>query len=76
MTDLTTVIHDVVEIFDQLRLPYAIMGGIGVQANGILRPTYDVDCSASRSSTRCASRWGGNRTSSGWPGYRKGLPVP
>jgi len=43
MTDLTTVIHDLVEIFDQLNLPYAIMGGIAVRAHGIPRPTYDVD---------------------------------
>lgn len=43
MTDLTTVIHDLVDIFDQLCLPYAIMGGIAVRAYGIPRPTYDVD---------------------------------
>lgn len=43
MTDLTTVIHDLVRIFDSLGLPYAIMGGIAVRAHGIPRPTYDVD---------------------------------
>lgn len=43
MTDPTTVIHDLVEIFDQLRLPYAIMGGIAGRAHGIPRPTYDLD---------------------------------
>ena len=43
MTDLTAVIHDLVDVFDGLRLPYAIMGGIAVRAHGIPRPTYDVD---------------------------------
>lgn len=42
MTDLTTVIHDLVDVFDRLGLPYAIMGGIAVRAHGIPRPTYDV----------------------------------
>jgi hypothetical protein len=32
MTDLTTVIHDLVDVFDRLGLPYAIMGGIAVRA--------------------------------------------
>ena len=43
MTDLTAVIHDLVALFDQLRLPYAIMGGIAVRAHGLPRPTFDVD---------------------------------
>ena len=43
MTDLPTVIHELVDVFDQLGLPYAIMGGIAVRAHGIPRPTYDVD---------------------------------
>lgn len=43
MTDLTTVIHDLVDVFDGMGLPYAIMGGIAVRAHGIPRPTYDVD---------------------------------
>lgn len=30
MTDLTAVIHDLVGLFDRLRLPCAIMGGIAV----------------------------------------------
>jgi hypothetical protein len=30
MTDLTAMIHDLVGLFDRLRLPYAIMGGIAV----------------------------------------------
>lgn len=43
MTDLTAVIHDLVGLFDRLRLPYAIMGGIAVRAHGLPRPTFDVD---------------------------------
>ncbi len=43
MTDLTAVIHDLIDVFDGLGLPYAIMGGIAVRAHGIPRPTYDVD---------------------------------
>ena len=43
MTDLTAVIHDLAGLFDRLRLPYAIMGGIAVRAHGMPRPTFDVD---------------------------------
>ena len=43
MTDLTAVIHDLVDLFDRLQLPYAIMGGIAVRAHGLPRPTFDVD---------------------------------
>ena len=43
MTDLTAVIYDLIDVFEELRLPYAIMGGIAVRAHGIPRPTYDVD---------------------------------
>jgi hypothetical protein len=43
MTDLTALIHDLVGLFDRLRPPYAIMGGIAVRAHGLPRPTFDVD---------------------------------
>jgi hypothetical protein len=43
MTDLTAVIHELVDLFDRLQLPYAIMGGIAVRAHGLPRPTFDVD---------------------------------
>lgn len=43
MTDLPAVIVDLVDLFDRLSLPYAIMGGIAVRAHAIPRPTYDVD---------------------------------
>jgi hypothetical protein len=44
MTDLTAVIHDLIDVFEGLRLPYAIMGGIAVRAHGIPRPTYGKRC--------------------------------
>ncbi|MBM4010871.1 MAG: hypothetical protein FJ286_05750 [Planctomycetes bacterium] len=43
MTDLTSVIRDLIAVFETHGLPYAIMGGIAVRAHGIPRPTYDVD---------------------------------
>ena len=43
MSDLPAVIRDLVDVFETLGLPYAIMGGIAVRAHGIPRPTYDVD---------------------------------
>ena len=43
MTDLPAVIFELVDLFDRMGLPYAIMGGIAVRAHAIPRPTYDVD---------------------------------
>jgi hypothetical protein len=58
MSDLTTVIHDLVAVFEQLRLPYAIMGGIAVRAHGIPRPTYDVDFTVAVSRERLDELFG------------------
>lgn len=37
------VLFDMVEICDQLKLDYAVMGGLAVRVHGIPRPTFDVD---------------------------------
>ncbi len=43
MTDLTRALRDIVLLFERLRLPYAVMGGIAVRVYGIPRPTHDID---------------------------------
>ncbi|MBX7105814.1 MAG: hypothetical protein K1X57_17150 [Gemmataceae bacterium] len=37
---------DIVRLFDELQLPYALMGGLAVRVYGLPRPTFDVDFAA------------------------------
>lgn len=43
MTRLDEVARDLVAIFEERRLAYAIMGGLAVRIHAIPRPTFDVD---------------------------------
>ncbi len=43
MNQLEEVAHDFVELFEELNIPYALMGGFAVRTHAIPRPTYDVD---------------------------------
>jgi hypothetical protein len=43
MTDLGDVIREVTKLLDEMRIAYAVMGGIAVRAYAFPRPTYDVD---------------------------------
>lgn len=43
MTDLTAALYDIVDILEELHVPYVVMGGIAVRVHGIPRPTHDVD---------------------------------
>jgi hypothetical protein len=43
MIDLTRAITELTAVFERMRLPFAVMGGIAVRAFGIPRPTHDVD---------------------------------
>jgi hypothetical protein len=43
MQHVEQALRDFICLFDELRLPYAVMGGLAVRAYGIPRPTYDVD---------------------------------
>jgi hypothetical protein len=43
MTDLERVLETTTGLFEQLGVPYALMGGIAVRTYGIPRPTYDID---------------------------------
>jgi hypothetical protein len=45
MTELPVqrLLLDAVQVLDELKIPYAVMGGFAVRAWGIPRPTYDVD---------------------------------
>jgi hypothetical protein len=43
MNPVERVFRDFVDLFEQLGISYAVMGGLAVRAHGIPRPTYDVD---------------------------------
>lgn len=43
MTDLGDVIRELTKLFEEMRIVYAVMGGIAVRAYAFPRPTYDVD---------------------------------
>jgi hypothetical protein len=43
MNDLTRALGDLTNLFDRLKSPYVLMGGLAVRVYGIPRPTYDVD---------------------------------
>jgi predicted nucleotidyltransferase len=43
MTHLAKALHDFAEVFEEMGLSYAIMGGIAVRVYGIPRATYDID---------------------------------
>jgi predicted nucleotidyltransferase len=43
MIDLTRALRDLARLFDELNIPYVVMGGIAVRVYGIPRPTHDVD---------------------------------
>lgn len=43
MTDLTAALYDIVDVLEDLHIPYVVMGGIAVRVHGIPRPTHDVD---------------------------------
>lgn len=46
MNDFVDALHQALEVFDSLHVPYAVLGGIAVRAYGIPRATYDVDFAA------------------------------
>jgi hypothetical protein len=54
MTDLTQAVADLTGLFEQMGLPYAVMGGFAVRAFGIPRATYDVDFTLAIDRTRLA----------------------
>jgi hypothetical protein len=43
MKDVEQALQDFVRVFNTLRIPYVVMGGLAVRAYGVPRPTYDVD---------------------------------
>ena len=43
MNNLEDVAQDFARLFDDLKIPYAMMGGLAVRIHAIPRPTYDVD---------------------------------
>lgn len=43
MNDLYDVLRVVVQLLDELQLPYVVMGGLAARVLGIPRPTFDVD---------------------------------
>lgn len=49
MNDLTEALRAALDVFDELGLPYVVMGGLAVRFFGVPRPTYDVDFTISSS---------------------------
>jgi predicted nucleotidyltransferase len=43
MRDLYDALRQVVQLLDELQIPYVVMGGIAARVLGIPRPTHDVD---------------------------------
>ena len=43
MTDLAQALRAFAELFEQMGIPYVVMGGLAVRVHGIPRPTHDVD---------------------------------
>lgn len=43
MQTLNRFLHEFVELFERLGLPYVIIGGFAVRVHAIPRPTYDLD---------------------------------
>ena len=43
MNDLVDTLHGFARLFDDLEIPYAIMGGWAVRIYALPRPTYDID---------------------------------
>jgi hypothetical protein len=43
MTDLDRALAELVRLFERLRTPYVVMGGLAVRVYGIPRATYDID---------------------------------
>ena len=41
--DLSIPFRDFVELFEQLEIPYVLIGGLAVSVHGIPRPTHDLD---------------------------------
>lgn len=47
MKDLTVVVHELIDLFERMQIPYAVLGGLAVRAYAVPRATYDVDFSLS-----------------------------
>jgi hypothetical protein len=43
MNGVAQALHAFVRLFDEMGIPYVVMGGIAVRVYGIPRPTHDVD---------------------------------
>jgi hypothetical protein len=59
MNGLSRAVHDLVQLFEQLRSPYALMGGLAVRVYGIPRPTYDIDFTVAMERSRLAEFYQG-----------------
>lgn len=84
MKGLEDVTREIVDLFDQLSIPYAIMGGVAVRMHALPRPTFDVDFTVAISRDllpglyKAAEQLGyaiPTAYASGWVDAVKGLPV-
>lgn len=84
MTDLTRALQEFAQTFDDLGLPYVVMGGIAVRFYAIPRPTHDVDFTLSIDRDRLPELYERLETlgytvpeaySKGWVDSVAGMPV-
>lgn len=84
MKSLDDVTREIVELFEDQSIPYALMGGLAVRIHAIPRPTYDVDFTISIARSElpkfysAAKRLGYSipaAQESGWVDLVQGLPV-
>ena len=40
---LVQPLRDLIRLFDEMEIPYALIGGMAVSVHGIPRPTHDLD---------------------------------
>jgi len=84
MKDLRGTLRELVSLFDELQMAYAVMGGLAVRVYAIPRPTYDIDFTVSIERERLPELYGALRDlgytvaevyNSGWVDRVAGMPV-
>ncbi len=77
-------LEDLIRLFDELHIPYVLMGGMAVSVHGIPRPTHDLDFTISIDRTRLNDLYSAAENlgyttpdayQSGWVDQVSGLPL-
>jgi len=84
MNDLARALRELVFLFERLKTPYAVMGGLAVRVYGIPRPTYDIDFTLAIERERLATLYDALRElgyvipeqyAEGWVDHVAGMPL-